>query len=435
MTHDEVQGLLAAVPLDRMDASTRRAVDAHLSACAVCREAADWDRFLEDGLEPLRTGGSLAAAVEARVARAPSSSEWRTVPVGGRSVSSRRTSRRSAPKIAWGPMAAAACVGAAVVLGWMALTEKAPETTQNETIVPVDLDKPGAPAETEKSTAPRTPSTKVAVVKEAPASQKQDGGQRHESVNVAQEPAKAPNAAKPKAEDRPFNPDEWVLMPLPDVEKESLVKAPEDPPGASDAALRKARLRPINSQWSGRDTLRLADGEVGLDLFESDLRVVVMGSPQRKDTQDLLAVAMGGRDTSRLIDLGPAGGAPETLEEKDAQSLGADRRYLLKRVKDGGAALYFVRVSAHLPGEYVDLEWQPLAAEVADALVVKAREAYQTALAKGHDPKRPAHGKAGVEAEAGGAGDILARPAPELQARPEDKSEIIKVLPKIEKTK
>ncbi|MCK6474604.1 MAG: zf-HC2 domain-containing protein [Planctomycetes bacterium] len=433
MTHDEVQGLLAAVPLDRMDASTRRAVDAHLDACAACREAADWDRFLEDGLEPLRTGGSLAPAVEARVAHAPSSGEWRTVPVGGHSVSSRRTSRRSTPKVAWGPMAAAACVGAAVVLGWMALTEKAPATTQNETNVPVDLDRPGAPPEIAKATEPRAPSTKIAVAKETPTSKKQGSEPRPEAANVAQEPGKAQDKAKPA--ERPFNPDEWVLMPLPDVEKESLVKAPEDPPGASDAALRKARLRPINSQWSGRDTLRLADGEVGLDLFESDLRVVVMGSPQRKDTQDLLAVAMGGRDTSRLVDLGPAGGAPETLEEKDALSLGADRRYLLKRLKDEGTTLYFVRVSAHLPGEYVDLEWQPLAAEVADALVVKAREAYQAALAKGQDPKRPAQGKAGVEAEAGGAGDLLARPAPELQERPEDKSEIIKVLPKIDKTK
>lgn len=433
MTHDEVQGLLAAVPLERMEGATRRAVDAHLAACAVCREAADWDRFLEDGLEPLRTGGSLAPAVEAQVARGPASSEWRTVPVAGRSVSSRRTSRRSAPRIAWGPMAAAACVGAAVVLGWMALAEKAPATTQNQTNVPVDLGKPGAPSEIQEAPAPRESSTKVAVAKDASVSRVPDSGQQPEPANVAQESAKVQGTVKPA--DRPFNPDEWVLMPLPDVEKESLVKAPEDPPGTSDAALCKARLRPINSQWSGRDTLRLADGEVGLDLFESDLRVVVMGSPRRKDTEDLLAVAMGGRDTSRLIDLGPAGGAPETLEEKDALSLGAGRRYLLKRVKDEGTTLYFLRVSAHQPGEYVDLEWQPLAAEVADALVVKAREAYQTALAKGSDPKRPAHGKAGGEADAGGAGAMLARPATEFQAQPEDKTEIIRVLPKIEKTK
>src|SRR6185295_14474890 len=100
----------------------------------------------------------------------------------------------------------------------------------------------------------------------------------------------------------------------------------------------KARLRPVASSapWTGRESLRLTDGTVGLDYYESDLRVLRLADLNKEGPGDVLAVSLGGgKNAARLLDLGRKGQAPKSATETDALPLAAGCEYLL-RVQRGG---------------------------------------------------------------------------------------------------
>ena len=341
MTHAEVQSLLAAVPWQRLEEALQIDVNEHIAVCAVCREELHFDLELEAGLAPLRKQRETAQDVLRKVRRPAST---RSRPSGVVRSSRRLPSSRPATSI---PAVAASFLlaGGVLACAFYAWTfRQDPDASleaaaKNETR-PEPGPAPGVPSDPNPANAPAKPGPLAATV--------ENRDQEAATVLAPQQPELART--------------ETVL-----AEKEAVA-----PKGLAQG---KARLRPIaaGSPWSGRDSLRLADGAIGLDLFEADLRIVKLSGVPAGGISEVLAVSLGGgKNPARLTDLGMANQLPRSLVETDALPVESGHRFLFRLEQYGKEVHYVLNVSAHQPGECVDLEWNFVNVEQAQDLVAKA---------------------------------------------------------------
>lgn len=322
MTHAEAQSLLACIPRARLQPAERSELDAHLAECAGCRREAHVDAVLERALDPLR---ARRAAVLKELDRR---TRGRSRRLSVRTEAGARFGWRR-----WLAASAAACVLGAGGYAWFHFNQ---EQEVQEAQALAERATPLALASGDQPTdnGPETP---------APGAARQNG-----SETQAAPAAPAVIAALPKA-----SPDETLPEPL---------------------AAGQARLRPLQgaaSSKSERYSVRLTDGAVGLDLIEADLRVVSLGS--KDGPADGLAVSLGGgQSVERLQDLGTEGKPPAKAGETDALPIEEGRAYLLRLARGGQELHYHLRVRAHQPGEFVELEWFRVAPARSEELLTAA---------------------------------------------------------------
>ncbi|MBE7462708.1 MAG: hypothetical protein HS116_04345 [Planctomycetes bacterium] len=360
MTPDEAREWLAATPLDRMEVQTRKEVEAALARDPEVANEAEFDRFVEEGLRPLRSRGSAREAVLQRLRLDPS-----------RLPGSRRRSRRGSVRLAAAGNRRALALAAAILLCaaggiwfWSARpsTPVEPEVVEAKDIRPLDL----RPVEPKVTTA-------------------------DPELDVADEPVPSAHPQAP----------EVVEAPAPKARPEPAVK-PQVPDWA-EVSSGSARWE-LAGEASARATLGFPGG-AGIPLQEADLRVLpgAEGKPER-----LAVVAREGR-TARLLDLGSNDGLPKDLGEHEALPLEPERVYLLRLEGGGYAAYYELRVTEFTPGGHVELDWLPVPTAWALTRITLARQTFEEAAAQAeldalHRRQNP------EQADPAGGGGVHAKP-------------------------
>ncbi|GMV83421.1 MAG: hypothetical protein AMXMBFR7_46050 [Planctomycetota bacterium] len=333
MTHEEAREWLAATPLDRMEVQTRKEVEAALARDPEVANEAEFDRFVEEGLRPLRSRGSAREAVLHRL-RLDSS----------RLTGSRRRSRRASVRLAAAGNRRALALAAAILLCaaggiwfWSGRSKAPvePAVTDAKDIHPLDL---------------RSVEPKPATADPEPDTPDEPTPSAHPQVpEVAEAPA-------PKA------------LPAPAI-------APQVPDWA-EVSSGSARWE-LAGEAAARATLGFPGGS-GIPLQEADLRVLpgADGKPER-----LAVVAREGR-TARLLDLGSNEGLPKDLGEHEALPLEPERVYLLRLEGGGFAAYYELRVTEFTPGGHAELDWLPVPTAWALTRITLARQTFEEAAAQ-----------------------------------------------------
>ncbi|MCZ7646713.1 MAG: hypothetical protein M5U26_15740 [Planctomycetota bacterium] len=345
MTIEEVKTLLATTPLERMDAAVRLEVEAYLSLHPELRQETEFDRFIEEGLRPLRPQGMLSPAVLNRLQ------------AGARSAS-RRKSRRQSSRAAertnrWAlPLAAAA--GLLVAAGVWYLASVTPRAPQE-----AEASKPARPA----------PAQSAAV--------------EHEDPEATEIPSKPPVVPRPEVVQAPqARPDGSVQAPAPNEaplpDPELIVSRPpvglEEHPGAEPFKPLSGRAETALAQPV---YLRLSDGRTDVEPAEADLRFF-----RSEDGQNLLMTGAGAETgLVKLYDLGGEEKPPRKAGVLEAVPLEAGHVYLVE-IARGNLRLYAEIRAQDFSAQKVSLDWLGVPREWALTRVMLAQELYEEALAE-----------------------------------------------------
>jgi hypothetical protein len=358
--HIDVQTLLAAAPLDKMDMATRAAINAHLDVCAECRNAAAFVQGLERELKPLRASeGMLKETVQATRAVKPV-----TVSISrrGHRSSVRATQQRTG--VGGAAVAIAALVAVTVLVIFFASgnrsaskpqTKNESSSSQAQTTVPVAKNNPteARPVDAQASVPPAQTDRQQA--EQAPAL-----FPRREILTQLED---APPTTQADNEIHGSSTQAWV----PETEEAARDLA-QNTPKPEELRSGKARLFIDAKNHRDQDTVNLATNAVGEHITESDLRV------QKRMGNDELAVAMGSLDDSSLIQLDRVVDVPKATLEKSVLQLAIGLKCLL-HLKRERSAFYVLEVTEYMPDEYVDLQWTPVSGTDATRMVAVLRPA------------------------------------------------------------